>query len=154
MELLSSSGITRLSRNPCNYTRTRMIITMFAKTHHLCPVHTNISYLFRDNFGTVLLFNFAYIKSNTVGDISLYINCCGLGLFWPLPAPQTRHPILFSAVRKCLFGMLAGCNRSDVETILLWRSLLLSLRHNYRAVVLRILLWCTRVHLAVVWNSP
>jgi len=93
MELLSSSEFTRLSRNPFNYTRTRMVITMFARTHHLCPVDTLISYLFRNNFGTVLLFKFVCIKSSAVGDISLCRPFCVVGLLAPYSTPNpASHP--------------------------------------------------------------
>ena len=118
MELLSSSEVTRLSRNPCNYTRTRMVITMFARIHHMYAVDTLISFLFRDNFGTALLFKFAYIKSSAVGDfryVDLFLQCESVD---PKPGVPSFFFFQLSAntYSKC---WQVGCNRNDVETILL-----------------------------------
>jgi hypothetical protein len=154
MVLLSSSEVTRLSLNPCNSTRTLVVITMFANTHHLCPVDTLISYLFRDNFGTVLLFKFACIKSSAVCDISLCGPFCGVGLLAPYSTPNPASHLFFRLSNTYSKCWQVSCNRNDVETFLLWRLLPLSLRHNYRAVVLHILLRCVHVNVAVIWNSP
>ena len=77
-----------------------MVITMFTRTHHLCAVDTLISCLFRDNFGTVLLLSLHVLSPLPLVTFR-YVDLFAVWVCWPLTPPQTRRPILFSAVRKC-----------------------------------------------------
>jgi len=82
---------------------------MLARTHHLYAVDTLISFLFRDNFGTVLLFKFACIKSSAVGDISL---CRLFFFFWcGSVGPKPGVPSFFFFIFSCPQMLIRNAGR-------------------------------------------
>jgi hypothetical protein len=172
MELLSSSEVTGLSRQ-----RTAWSCCLLQKLLDCHVIHVIIfehgwslpcsqepitcvqsAPSFPIYWGIILALP-SYLSFHVLSPVPLvtfrYVDRFAVWVCWPLTPPQTGVPSFFqlSADAYSKFRQV-GCNRNDVETILLWRLLPLSLRHNYRAVVIRILLWCIRVHVAVIWNSP